>query len=233
MRLAPEVLVLSTKSSPSNKQSFRGLIRDYVNLKEDNKLELVTKYLDQVKLNGFNILAFSLRLRNLNQLAETAKSLNVPLSEKSLGVFQNGHSQFALKYEAAGKLRIFALVDSITQSVLKPLHDSLYDLLKLIPNDGTFDQDKSVQRSSEKSIKYKCAYSFDLTAATDRLPSVLTASLFDNIFQVKEKGLGAAWRSLLVDRDYRHTDKNLKDNHKLPTGPIRYSVGQPMGGLSS
>jgi len=31
--------------------------------------------------------------------------------------------QLALKEEAAGKIRVFAMVDIWTQSVLKPLHD--------------------------------------------------------------------------------------------------------------
>jgi len=31
--------------------------------------------------------------------------------------------QLSIKEEAAGKVRVFAMVDSLTQSVLKPLHD--------------------------------------------------------------------------------------------------------------
>lgn len=89
--------------------------------------------------------------------------------------------QLAFKEEAAGKLRVFALVDSVTQSLFTPLHDSSFDLLRLIPNDGTFDQEASKARSREKAIKYNCAYSFDLSAATDRLPAALSAAILDNI----------------------------------------------------
>jgi len=47
------------------------------------------------------------------------------------------------KAEAAGKIRIFAMVDVWTQSLLKPLHLALFDFLKSLPNDGTFDQNAS------------------------------------------------------------------------------------------
>lgn len=96
--------------------------------------------------------------------------------------YENGLSQFAIKEEAAGKIRVFALIDSITQSVLAPLHKSLFDLLKEIPNDGTFDQDSSVKRSIEKSQRVGYAYSFDLSSATDRLPRILTGEILEKIF---------------------------------------------------
>jgi hypothetical protein len=47
------------------------------------------------------------------------------------------------KLEAAGKIRVFAMVDVWTQSLLKPLHLALFDFLKSLPNDGTFDQTAS------------------------------------------------------------------------------------------
>jgi len=42
--------------------------------------------------------------------------------------------------EAAGKIRTIAIVDPITQWVLKPLHLWLFNIVKRIPSDGTFDQ---------------------------------------------------------------------------------------------
>jgi len=93
--------------------------------------------------------------------------------------------QLAFKEEAAGKLRVFALVDIWTQSLLKPLHKSLFALLRVIPNDGTFNQDASVRRSSEKAKVSGCAYSFDLSSATDRLPIIYQSALLDRILPVK------------------------------------------------
>jgi hypothetical protein len=85
----------------------------------------------------------------------------------------------AFKEEAAGKLRAFALVDVWTQSLLHPLHQALFDLLRLIPNDATFDQDASVSRSVDKARLSGAAFSFDLSAATDRLPLSLQAALLN------------------------------------------------------
>jgi len=109
------------------------------------------------------------RLNSIGSL-KTKKSLSGPFG------------QFSLKEEAAGKLRIFAIVDSITQSLLSPLHDFMFDLLRKIPNDGTFDQDLSVKRSQVKSSLSGKAFSFDLSAATDRLPVDLTVKILSKIF---------------------------------------------------
>lgn len=127
---------------------------------------------------------------------------------------------------------MFALVDAITQSYLAPLHDELFSLLRLIPNDGTFDQTASIYRSSEKSSKYGCAFSFDLSAATDRLPVDLTAAILSEVSSVS--GLGEAWKRLLTERDFCLSDSLMKQYGVVgSSGRLRYSVGQPMGALSS
>lgn len=71
------------------------------------------------------------------------------------------------KEEAAGKVRVFAMVDPWTQWALDPLHKLLFKVLKRMPTDGTFDQLKPLQRLPWKDVPI---YSFDLSAATDRLP---------------------------------------------------------------
>lgn len=78
----------------------------------------------------------------------------------------------------------------MTQSVLAPLHTALFDILKKIPNDGTFDQDASVKRSTKKAMEAGLAFSFDLSAATDRLPVQLTAAIIENIVGIQ--GIGDA-----------------------------------------
>jgi hypothetical protein len=92
--------------------------------------------------------------------------------------------QLSLKEEAAGKLRVFAVIDTISQSILKPLHDALFSLLRKIPNDGTFDQVASIKRSQSKATQYGCAFSFDLTAATDRLPADLSDHIISQFYGV-------------------------------------------------
>jgi len=44
--------------------------------------------------------------------------------------------------EGGGKVRIFAMVDYYTQSALKPVHRLLDGILKTIPTDGTFNQER-------------------------------------------------------------------------------------------
>jgi hypothetical protein len=48
------------------------------------------------------------------------------------------------------------------------LHDGLLKILSSIPQDGTYDQHKPVKALIDKGIK--TFYSYDLSAATDRLP---------------------------------------------------------------
>jgi len=90
--------------------------------------------------------------------------------------------KLAFKEEAAGKLRVFAMVDVLTQSLLKPLHLKLFDLFKLLPNDGTHDQERAFTYAQTLASKYQASFGFDLSAATDRLPAVCQAKLLNGIF---------------------------------------------------
>lgn len=94
--------------------------------------------------------------------------------------------QLAIKEEAAGKVRVFALVDIWTQSVLYPIHQSIAAFLKSLPNDATFNQGEAVKRCFSKIEKSGRAWCFDLSAATDRLPvsiqiKILSCFLGDQI----------------------------------------------------
>lgn len=128
------------------------------------------------------------------------------------------------KDEPAGKVRVFAMVDIWTQNVLKSLHNSLFDFLKSIPNDGTFDQWASVQRSVEKAKKSKVSFGYDLSAATDRLPIDIQSHILDVIFECE---IGRSWKNLLVGREYKLQSPKYGDH------TVKYAVGQPMGALSS
>jgi len=140
--------------------------------------------------------------------------------------------QFAFKEEAAGKLRIFAIVDIWTQSVLQPLHSSLFKLLRSLPNDGTFDQESSFRRAQEKATASGKAFSVDLSSATDRLPISIQADILD-IFTGVE-GFGSAWQKLLVSREYFIPETDKVSSYGLPKGKgLTYATGQPMGALSS
>lgn len=91
--------------------------------------------------------------------------------------------RLAFKEEAAGKLRVFAMVDVITQSLLHPLHTCLFSLFRKLPNDCTHDQAKGFKLAQSLSLKYGCSFGFDLTAATDRLPLGSQISLLNSLFK--------------------------------------------------
>jgi len=129
-----------------------------------------------------------------------------------------GTGRLSLKYEAAGKVRVFAIVDIFTQSALQPLHDYLFNLLAKVDSDATFDQEGSVKAFAEKH-RLNSIYSFDLSSATDLIPVELT----ERVLKYQIGGQAARWRNLIVGRSFL-----------LPEGgEIRYTRGQPMGALSS
>lgn len=66
-----------------------------------------------------------------------------------------------------GKTRVVALGDYFSQTVLRPLHDYLFGVLRKIPQDCTFDQARFKDLLSGNPGIY---YSVDLKAATDRFP---------------------------------------------------------------
>lgn len=126
--------------------------------------------------------------------------------------------RLAEKAEAAGKIRVFAMVDYLSQVLLKPFHDFLFALLKDHPYDGTFDQQKTVRRIKEERGNNP-TFSFDLSAATDRLPLDLQIQV---LTYLSSAPYAKAWGKFLTGRSYYFRNKLLY-----------YAVGQPMGALSS
>jgi hypothetical protein len=141
--------------------------------------------------------------------------------------------------EEPGKMRVVAMVDCLTQWLLYPLHRFIFDkILKVLPQDGTFDQQKPIKRllglMSEKGL-YEC-FSYDLSAATDRLPVILQEFL---LAQFTSREFAHHWRNLLSSRYYA-IPKWTKDfipswspEAMRKSGVVRYAVGQPMGAYSS
>nr|UPW42276.1 MAG: putative RNA dependent RNA polymerase [Inner Mongolia grassland mitovirus 3] len=230
--IAPTTVQFSQSSSPTNRVAWHGIIFD-------SRL---------VKQSGFwdDFLAYATKVRAFQFLSRFEEALGLYDRIEDLGrggvkkyrlethkrSWAGALGQLAFKEEAAGKLRAFALVDVWTQSLLEPLHSSLFSLLKIVPNDGTFDQDASVNRSSAKSMKSGCAYSFDLSAATDRLPIKIQIAILNVFFG---NDLGTHWGNILVNRDYTIPARAL-ESYNFPEGTpdkVRYAVGQPMGALSS
>jgi hypothetical protein len=217
--LAPKIPLLLRSASPNSSISWVGLICDLKTLIDSDSYKYFIGYLRLIKASDF--IEKFYQLRNLSKDFETEL---LPFCRKpALG-------RISFKEEPAGKLRLFAMVDIWTQSCLFPLHKELFNLLKIIPNDGTLDQDLSVNRSKEKSLKAGKAFSFDLTAATDRLPVSIQSLILDRIFD-SYPGIGELWKGLLVERDYVLPRGKYKTSYTEDS--VKYRVGQPMGAYSS
>jgi len=145
-----------------------------------------------VKEAGYEHLPFAITLeRAIRYSKETCSVLN----NLTLG-------RLAEKEEAAGKIRVFAITDSITQSLLAPLNDFIFGLLKRLPTDGTFNQGEPLTRlislKQEGLLGSNQFWSYDLSAATDRLPIEFQAQVLNLLFG--STSFGSAWRDLLVTR---------------------------------
>lgn len=143
------------------------------------------------------------------------------------GTLRTGLGKLAFLEEAAGKVRVVALVDILTQSILKPLHDWIFGVLRQIPQDGTFDQTAPLELLTRKGFQY--VYSYDLSAATDRLPLALQESILGWLLGDKVASL---WANLLVQRVYSFHPRTA-EKYGLPVTEVRYAAGQPMGAYSS
>lgn len=81
------------------------------------------------------------------------------------------------------------------------------------------------ERQNGRTVKFFC---FDLSAATDRVPAILQRDIISMILNKEQSMFCHVWYELLVKRDWYHGF-----NKNNPGTPIRYTVGQPMGALSS
>lgn len=133
--------------------------------------------------------------------------------------------KLGLKDEAAGKVRAFAMTDPVTQWMMRPLHEFLFGILKRMPQDGTFDQEAPIRRLQD--LGYTNFWSFDLSAATDRLPLLLQATLISKLITSHGANL---WMTILVGRPYS-LPKRARDATGLDE--VWYAVGQPMGARTS
>lgn len=143
----------------------------------------------------------------------------------------NANGRLSVKVEPAGKARVFAMVDYWTQVALHPLHEWIFSVLREIPQDGTFNQMKPVTRLLKVVSLDQKIYSFDLSAATDRLPVLLQGLLLSQFFG---RHFAATWKALLCNRNYYLGSKIVKAAGLGDRGKnLRYAVGQPMGAFSS
>jgi hypothetical protein len=129
-----------------------------------------------------------------------------------------------------GKIRVFAMVNLITQTLMYPLHNWIFARLRQIVTDGTFNQTAPVERliRSFRNASKQFVASYDLSAATDRLPLEIQVDLLKPLLGDR---LATLWAALLVGRPYQLP--RIAKSYNVGTSEVMYEVGQPMGALSS
>lgn len=124
--------------------------------------------------------------------------------------------------EWGGKTRNVAVVDYWTQLILTPLHDTIFEMLKKVSTDATFDQNAACTAiKSWTANPDSVLYSFDLTAATDRLPVELQVRILTHLFA--DGAIAQAWADMLTKRGYMTVEGE----------EIYYAAGLPMGSKSN
>jgi hypothetical protein len=126
-------------------------------------------------------------------------------------------AKISVKPDLEGKSRLFGILDYWTQTSLREIHLNLFNQMKGIPIDKTFNQTQALL--DLEPTEGSSFHSIDLTAATDRFPVLLQEAFLSELIGTQK---AKAWLELLTDRDYYLSGK-----------PLRYGAGQPMGVYSS
>jgi hypothetical protein len=126
-----------------------------------------------------------------------------------------GHISFIS--DNGGKTRVVGIGNYWIQNTLKPLHDALFRSLRHISMDGTYDQISQATRVAEATTRGP-VWSFDLTAATDRIPLIIQQDVMTFLSPV----IGDLWTKILKSMIFENQGRGYK-----------YAVGQPMGLYSS
>lgn len=189
------------------------------------------------QINDLAILAkLSISKGISNPINEIMKIRTNPDTPETEAIFYSDlpTGKLGLKMEAAGKVRVFAMIDPWSQWVLYPFHKGIFRIISKYPQiDGTFNQLRPLKRASSfTSNKGFGLFSMDLSSATDRLPIAIQTPLISAVFGF-DKEEGDAWASVLVDRAYDLPKSARKYMAPPIPAAVKYSTGQPMGGYSS
>ena len=128
--------------------------------------------------------------------------------------------RLGLVIEGGGKKRIFAIGSYVRQRLVYPFHAWLMKILKKIPMDGTFDQEKPLLRL----VGSLTCFSYDLKSATDRWPLPVMGEVVEAVWGY---GFGSALLRVLAGNVF--IENFSSGRQKLCT----FAIGQPLGMYSS
>jgi len=127
----------------------------------------------------------------------------------------------SLIQEPGYKLRFAANPYRVYQCALEPLGTALFDALKRVPNDFTFDQEAGIAYAQELLTHGFQAVSMDLSNATDRAPLDFQLELLSRL------GVSTRWIQFL--RDCCRGDWFTQTTRHGPWERLNWSVGSPLG----
>lgn len=117
------------------------------------------------------------------------------------------------------KVRVVAILDYWSQTVLRGFHLYLFKVLRKIPQDCTFDQGSFL----EKTKTWEYYYSLDLTAATDRFPISIISMVLSGLLP---ESFVKSWEYVMIGLPFDYKKGKLTDK-------VSYLTGNPMGAYSS
>lgn len=138
------------------------------------------------------------------------------------GFFEVG--RIGLIQEPGYKLRAVANPGRVFQKVLEPFGKVLFDILKNLPWDCTFNQDKADIAISTRLAAGKFVHSVDLTGATDYFPLVLQEAVLRHVFQSFPE-----YVDLFLEISQMDWSVPSDLARELGSRTLRWSKGQPLG----
>jgi hypothetical protein len=173
---------------------------------------LPTDLVDSIKSLGGKVIT-----DRINCLLSSRKIL-----ENFFGPIQEGKFRKIIYFpDKEYKVRVVAILDYWSQTVLKPLHHYLMSAMKKIKQDKTFNQ--GTFKDDLKDCKM--FYSIDLTAATDRFPIDLIAIILKGLLP---ESYVDHWKKIMVNHPFK-----FKKSRNSEESELSYSTGNPMGAYSS
>lgn len=224
----------SNKSSPLGDHSMESLLVELIALPSDilKRISTIGGLGLQMKMeyiiSNYSILAKAILGYNscIDKLIKRFKSFKDFIHPVDIFDKDDPFFGFLSKYirklstfaEYEGKTRIIGLVDYWSQAALELLSSLIYQILKAIPQDQTYDQVEGLKDLTFSTYTY---YSLDVSAFTDRFPSTILLSLLTTMF---DKTYADNIMYILCKIPFWSADL---DNF------ISYSVGNPMGTRAS
>jgi hypothetical protein len=225
-------LMFTSKAGP-NGHALLSSPLDAIALLKSPALKYIELYCKSIQCSGFY--AYIIRLGNISAafyklLLDSAETIS------DLQRYSPVEGRISRVYTAYGKCRLVAIPTYFVQVLFRPLHLLVFSIFRHIPTDSTFDQQAGAQRVM--STGGKALRSFDLSAATDRLPlSIQTGIVYllakiSGLTPAQSAMLSEAWTGIIQNTLFRYT-RIGKRNMPVKSRDIKYGCGHPMGTYSS